>query len=56
MQLSVKPKNLFLLHFWNLNQTLNILKKRNQPHSLGISEIIGYEKRAYLNGSKAFFL
>ena len=50
MQLSQKAKNFcaFLLHFWNLHQVLNILKK-NEPHSSSISGVIDSERRAYLN-------
>ena len=50
MQLSQKAKKFcaFLLHFWNLHQVLNILKK-NEPHSSSISGVIDSERRAYLN-------
>ena len=36
----------FLLDFWNLDQSLNILKKKNDPQSLCISEITDCERRA----------
>ena len=46
MQLS-KKKKLFLnllLHFWNLNQFLNFLKKKHGPHVLCICEIRNCER------------
>ena len=38
----------FLLHFWNLHEIYNILKKKQYP-SLIISEIIASEGDVYLN-------
>ena len=45
MQLS---KNLFVnffLRFANIDQSLKILKKKDDPHSLCIFENMGYERR-----------
>ena len=49
MTLSKKQKPFlnFLLHFWNLNQILNILEKKDDPHGLYISEITDGEGRGY---------
>ena len=51
MQLSEKSKPFsnFLLHFQNLHQILTNLKKKKEPHSSSISEVIDSERRAYLN-------
>ena len=58
MQLSKKPKT-FLLHFYCvfiafLESKLKFehfekKKRKNEPHSLSISEIIDTERRGYLN-------
>ena len=48
MQLSEKPKTFYQF----LESTLNFEhfeKKKNEPHSSSISEIIDSERRAYLN-------
>ena len=46
----------FLLHFWNLHQVLNILKKKkDEAHSSTISDIIDSERSSYLNVLKAVF-
>ena len=39
----------FLLHIWNVHQIYNILKKKDEPPSLVISEIIDSERVGYLN-------
>ena len=39
----------FLLHFWNLHEIYNILKKKEYP-SLIITKIIASEGDVYLNG------
>ena len=39
----------FLLHFWNVHQIQNILKKKNEYPSLIISEIMDCERGGYLN-------
>ena len=39
----------FLLHFWNLHEIYNILKKKKQYPSLIITEIIVSEGDVYLN-------
>ena len=44
-----------LLHFWNPHENLNILKNKNEPHSLSISEIIGSKKLGHLNAEKVLF-
>ena len=38
----------FLLHFWNVHEIQNILKKKNECSSLIISEIFVSEKRLLL--------
>ena len=43
-----------LLYFWNLDNILSNLKK-NQLHSLHISQIIDYEECGYLNALKLPF-
>ena len=40
------------LHFFNLDFVLNILKKRDDPHSWCIFETTDSEKRGYINVSK----
>ena len=50
----LKKKRLFvhfLLHFWNLHEIYNILKKKmsNEYPSLIISEIMDCERGGYLN-------
>ena len=42
------------LHFLNLRKSLNTLKK-NERHSLGICEIIVFERRRYLNVYKVLY-
>ena len=39
----------FLLHYWNKHEIYSIFKKKDQYRSLIISEIIGAERRGYLN-------
>ena len=39
LQLSLKP-----IHFWNLHQILNLLKKKDDPNSYFITEITGFER------------
>ena len=58
MELFEKPKNSFLIFIAFLESKLNFesLEKRNQPHSLRISEVIDSERRADLNISKALLL
>ena len=43
-----KPSAAFFLHFWNLHQIFNVLKK-NEPHRSSISGVIASERCAYLN-------
>ena len=38
----------FLLHFWNVHVIWSIFKKRQEYHSVIISEIIDAERRVYL--------
>ena len=45
----------FLLHFWNLHQVLNNVKKADQVHSSTISDIIDSERSSYLNALKVMF-
>ena len=44
--LSLRPTvfQILLLHFWNLHQILNILKKKEYRHSYFISEITDCER------------
>ena len=58
MELFEKPKNSCLIFIAFLESKLNFesLEKRNQPHSLRISEVIDSERRADLNISKALLL
>ena len=39
----------FLLHFWNVHEIYNILKKKDEYPSLTISEIMDCERGGYLN-------
>ena len=39
----------FLLHFWNVHESKNILKKKDEYPSLIISEIMEWERGGYLN-------
>ena len=39
----------FLLHFWNVDEIQNILKKKDECPSLNISEIIVSERGCYWN-------
>ena len=39
----------FLLHFWNVHAIQNILEKKDEYHSLIISEIMDCERGGYLN-------
>ena len=39
----------FLLHFWNVHEIQNILKKKDEYPSLIISEIMDCERSGYLN-------
>ena len=39
----------FLLHFWNVHEIYNILKKKHEYPSLTISEIMDCERGGYLN-------
>ena len=39
----------FLLHFWNVLEILNILKKKEEHYSLIITEIIASERDVYLS-------
>ena len=39
----------FLLHFWNVHEISNILKKKDEYPSLIISEILDCERGGYLN-------
>ena len=39
----------FLLHFWNVHEILNILKKKEEHYSLIITEIIASERDVYLS-------
>ena len=51
-RLHLKKEWLFfysLLHFWNLHQSYNILKKKKEYPSLIITEIIASEGDVYLN-------
>ena len=48
----LKSKRLFvdfLLHFWNVHEIQNILKKKDEYPSLIISEIMDCERGGYLN-------
>ena len=45
----------FLLHFCNLQKILRISKKKDQLHSLSISESIKSEKYGYLHAWKLVF-
>ena len=48
----LKNKRLFvdiLLHFWNVHESKNILKKKDEYPSLIISEIMECERGGYLN-------
>ena len=58
MKLFEKPKKFCLIFIAFLESKLNFesLEKRNQPHSLHISEVIDSERRADLNISKALLL
>ena len=51
MQFSSKAKLFFnfFLHFWNVHHILDILKKKDEPHSCFISEVIDCKNRGYLN-------
>ena len=50
-QLSEKPKSFFGIFIAFLESRLNFedFEKKNEPHSLSISEVIDCERRAYLN-------
>ena len=39
----------FLLHFWNVHEIQNILKRKDEYPSLIISEIMDCERGGYLN-------
>ena len=39
----------FLLHFWNLHEIENIVKKKEEYRSLIITEIIASERDVYLS-------
>ena len=48
----LQKKRLFLdllLHFWNVQEIWNILKKKNEYPSLIISEMMDCERGCYLN-------
>ena len=49
--LSQKGKTFFycLLHFWNLHEIQNILKKKEEGSSLIITKFIGSERDVYLS-------
>ena len=51
MPLSQKWKSFFdfLLHFWNLHEIENIVKKKEEYPSLIITEIIASERDIYLS-------
>ena len=51
MQLPEKPKTFCQFFIAFLKCTLNFehFEKKNEPHSLSISEVIDSERRAYLN-------
>ena len=54
----LKKQKLFLdilLHFWNLNKILNIVKKKLEPHNLSISKIIQSHKCGCLNVKQVLF-
>ena len=57
MQLPKKPKMFydFLLHFWNLDQILSILKA-HQAHGSTASDNVDLEISCYLNVLQAMFL
>ena len=39
----------FLLHFWNVHEIYNILRKKKEYPSLIITEIIAFERDVYLS-------
>ena len=41
------------MRFWNLHEMENIFKKKGEPSSLSISEIIDSKRGAYLRAWKA---
>ena len=52
MQLSEKPKTFFEFFIAFLESKVNFEhfeKKKNESHNLSISEVIDFERRAYLN-------
>ena len=51
MRISPKPKTFseFLLLQWNLGSILSIVKKKDQSHSLSVTELIDYETGSYRN-------
>ena len=58
MQLSKKLKRICIFFIVCLEFTLNFeyFEKKNELHSVRISEVIDFERRAYLNALKVLFL
>ena len=44
----LRKKKIFF-HLWNLHQIMNIFWKKDEAHSLHISEVIDSERSGYLN-------